>query len=313
MATIQLIPITRTNWRECARLKVADDQQHFVAPNMGSLAQAAYEANWMPFAIYDGQSMVGFTMFGLDEWTGPRVWGILRLMVAEAHQGKGYGTEAMRLVLEFIRRHPSRIEDVYISYVPENTAAPHIYSKLGFKKIGKTPDGEEDLMHLAIALPPEEDLPSVQLVPITRHNWQACVSLQVGQDQRNRVAPNMYSLAQAAYLGDQIPMAIYAGTLMVGFVMFGQEEHEGQQVWSIGRLMIAAPQQGKGYGEAALHEVLARLSRHPSRSEDVYIGHTPENAPAAALYRKLGFKNVWVDPDDDEQVMHLKLGLVEID
>ncbi|WP_124727911.1 GNAT family N-acetyltransferase [Staphylospora marina] len=60
----------------------------------------------------------------------------IRIMIAsEKHQGKGYGTEAMKLMLEYgfgiLNLH--RIE---LNVFPFNPRAIHVYEKLGFKKEG---------------------------------------------------------------------------------------------------------------------------------------------------------------------------------
>lgn len=50
--TIALREITRANWRECAGLETTPAQRHFVASNAQSLAQAAYESEWIPRAAW---------------------------------------------------------------------------------------------------------------------------------------------------------------------------------------------------------------------------------------------------------------------
>lgn len=151
MAEVKLQKISKENWRVCVRLKVADDQQNFVATNAVSLAQAAYETNWRPHGVYVDDEMVGFIMFGLEEYQGKDVWDIIRVMTAEDHQGHGYGRQAIEEVLKIMQADPSPATDVYISFLPDNDAARHVYSKLGFVDVGLTPDGSEVLMHLKIS------------------------------------------------------------------------------------------------------------------------------------------------------------------
>src|SRR5262245_38753883 len=45
----------------------------------------------------------------------------------------------------------------------------------------------------------EEDAMAVTLRPVTRENWRAVARLEVAEGQRQFVAPNVYSLAEAAY------------------------------------------------------------------------------------------------------------------
>lgn len=151
MPAIALQDITEDNWHECTRLRLKPEQQHFVAANAFSLAQAAYQRNWIPQAIYAADDMVGFVMYGLYDDDGRTVWAIVRLMVDERYQGKGYGRATMLQVLEQMRTHESSVRDVYISFVPDNEAARRLYTDLGFVDVGMTSDGEEVLMHLQLS------------------------------------------------------------------------------------------------------------------------------------------------------------------
>ena len=60
----------------------------------------------------------------------------------------------------------------------------------------------------------------VELRPVTKENYRQCMRLDVRDDQKDFVAPNVISLVQAHYEGNLRPMAIYYEDNMVGFVMF---------------------------------------------------------------------------------------------
>ncbi|MET0752647.1 MAG: GNAT family N-acetyltransferase [Pyrinomonadaceae bacterium] len=136
---VSLREIDRYNYRECISLKVAGGQEKFVAPNVFSIAQSKIYPNLNPFTIYTGDEMVGFVMYGYNEDDG-RFW-LDRLMIAEKHQGKGYGRAATLEVIERL----SQIEDcreIYLSFVPENTGAEKLYSSIGFARTGELEQGE---------------------------------------------------------------------------------------------------------------------------------------------------------------------------
>jgi diamine N-acetyltransferase len=137
--TITLRDITRANWRECISLETTPEQRGFVASNAISLAQAAYETEWMPRAIYADEVMVGFVMYGLSR-EEPVFW-IMRLMVDAQHQGKGYGRAAMEEVLRGLKRQPDCAQ-LAISYEPENGGARALYLSLGFRETGEVLYGE---------------------------------------------------------------------------------------------------------------------------------------------------------------------------
>lgn len=149
MAVI-LRDVTRENWQECIRLKLAPEQEPFVQPNTYSLAESKFMPTFIPQAIYardevtGAETMVGFVMYGFfpdgEPPFGRRHW-IFRLMVAHEHQGRGYGSAALRIVLDRLRADPA-CADVLIGYVPGNTIAGKLYARLGFTPFGDAPWGE---------------------------------------------------------------------------------------------------------------------------------------------------------------------------
>ena len=60
----------------------------------------------------------------------------------------------------------------------------------------------------------------IELSEITRANLRQCIALTVADDQRDFVASNLCSLAEAEADGVSIPMAAYADEVMVGFTMY---------------------------------------------------------------------------------------------
>ncbi len=136
---IQLKEIDRHNFSEVIKLKVADDQQSFVASNVFSLAQAKVYPECECLAIYNDETLVGFTMYCLDH-EDQEYW-IYRLMIDAQQQGKGHGKAAMELVIEQLKRDPEH-HVIYISFEPENIAAQKLYEKLGFRADGRVIDGE---------------------------------------------------------------------------------------------------------------------------------------------------------------------------
>lgn len=134
---------------------------------------------------------------------------------------------------------------------------------------------------------------TVSLREITPENWEAILKLAVRDDQKNFVANNLYSLAEAKIFPEHVPLAIYADEQPVGFLMYTFER--SRKEWWIFRLMIAAGEQGQGYGRAAMQQAIARMHAQPG-CDRIFISFEPENAPAEQLYRSLGFvpnNEVW--------------------
>ena len=143
----EIHPVTVENWKALIRLKVRDDQKHFVASNTYSIAQAQFgdefEGHWdlFPFGIYNGDTPVGFLMYGLNFENPNHQAFIQRLMVDENFQGKGYGRFGMEWMLKLFRAD-ERIKTVGISYEPENDGARKLYASLGFVETGEIVEGE---------------------------------------------------------------------------------------------------------------------------------------------------------------------------
>lgn len=126
----------------------------------------------------------------------------------------------------------------------------------------------------------------ITLQPVTRQTFERVIALKTTPEQERFVAPNLYSLAEAAVEPDWTPLAICAGEEVVGFAMFGLEAGAGR--WWIIRYMIDAGRQGQGYGTAALPKLIALMTeRHAPR--EILLGYEPENAVAARLYARFGF------------------------
>lgn len=140
MKEIMLRPITPENWRESIALKVREDQQGFVASNVHSLAEAKVYPECVPLAIYAGDTMVGFLMYGCSE-DDKQYW-LIRFMIDARYQGRGYGKAALTQIIQEMRRLPG-CDRIYLSYEPENAVAEQLYAGFGFKPSGDYIGGEK--------------------------------------------------------------------------------------------------------------------------------------------------------------------------
>jgi len=131
---LHLKTITKDNWIDAISLRVKEDQVNFVASNAVSLAQLNFLENFHAKGIYYGDEMVGFTLYGIDE-DDHEFW-IYRMMIDAKHQGKGYGKESVKLVIDDIKAiKEERHQTITLSYEPTNVHAKRIYEKMGFKEV----------------------------------------------------------------------------------------------------------------------------------------------------------------------------------
>jgi len=131
---LYLNTITKENWLKAISLRVREDQVKFVASNAVSLAQLNFLDNFHAKGIYHAEEMIGFTLYGIDE-DDQEYW-MYRLMIDQNHQGKGYGKQAVQLVIDDIRKmKKDHHQTITLSYEPSNEHAKRIYEKMGFVEV----------------------------------------------------------------------------------------------------------------------------------------------------------------------------------
>jgi diamine N-acetyltransferase len=146
----------------------------------------------------------------------------------------------------------------------------------------------------------------VSLKDVTADNWEAVVELELGADQEDLVASNLYSVAESHFDPDARPRAVYAGKRVVGFLMYDVQRTRGKsREASIYRFMIDRRHQGKGYGRAALGQALDEIRAIP-HVRRVSIRYMPDNPVAKPFYASFGFKEAGRDRDG-ETIAELKL------
>lgn len=144
MATVSLRPITSTNVREILDLRVSPEQEKFVAPNAYSLSEALFEPKAWYRAVYADETPVGFIMMEEDQEKGK--YYLWRFLIDAKYQGKGYGYQAIQLLIERVRQLPNARE-MTLSYVPDLHSPQPFYQKLGFVDTGEA-DEDELIMRL---------------------------------------------------------------------------------------------------------------------------------------------------------------------
>lgn len=152
---LRLEKVNGKNVWDILKLSVKEEQKHFVSGNDRSIIEAYTTITGggyaYPFGIYNDDVLVGFLMVGYDTdeyWENPPAiaknnYSLWRLMIDKNHQHKGYGKEAVRLALDFIKSLPcGKAEYCWLSYEPENTVAKELYKSFGFKETGDMDEGE---------------------------------------------------------------------------------------------------------------------------------------------------------------------------
>ena len=137
---VTLREITKDDLVAVLSLAVKPEQEGLVANTAKSIAQAHFHDEAWFRGVYAGDEMVGFLMLSLEpEKAEYFVW---RMLIDGKHQGRGHGTRAMELAIDYVRTLPDA-KALILSHVPKEGHAGPFYEKLGFVYTGEVEEGEQ--------------------------------------------------------------------------------------------------------------------------------------------------------------------------
>ena len=148
---VSLRAITSRNLKAILALSVTEEQKKvYPRSNAYSIAEGHYppddDAVWMR-AIYAGDNPVGFLMTSEDPDRGE--YFLWRLMVDAKHQGKGYGSRAVELLIERIKASPNA-KELLTAHLKDDGDAGSFYRKLGFEYTGEVLDSGDHVMKISL-------------------------------------------------------------------------------------------------------------------------------------------------------------------
>ena len=166
---ITLKKISWDNYEAVIALKVADTQKDFVCSNEYTLAQcyvgivSSDEPNRQDtFAIYNDENLVGFSfsVYETDDsdeededdlFTDKAWYNLMRLMIDEKHQGKGYGKAALAKLIDHFKSLPhGEATAIISSYKPNNVAMQKMFALYEFAECGFDDEDGENIVRLPL-------------------------------------------------------------------------------------------------------------------------------------------------------------------
>lgn len=140
-APVELAEVTEDTVRGICLLSetLGEIQRGMVADNAISLAQAHFSPHARFWAIQAGKAPVGFMMI-IDDPVTPEYY-LWRFMIAEPYQGRGYGRQAMELLIDYVSGRPGA-ELLSLSCGQGEGSPQPFYEKLGFTPTGEFDDDE---------------------------------------------------------------------------------------------------------------------------------------------------------------------------
>ncbi|MCP4123494.1 MAG: GNAT family N-acetyltransferase [Bacteroidetes bacterium] len=127
----------------------------------------------------------------------------------------------------------------------------------------------------------------ISLREVNKDNIIKILNLKVYEEQQDQVATNAISIAQGSVHEEAWYRGIYADDVPVGFVMLSLNTIK-KEYW-IWRYMIDKEHQGKGYGKAALEQVVDFMRTQPDIKE-IKLSYVPKEKGASdKFYANCGF------------------------
>lgn len=139
---------------------------------------------------------------------------------------------------------------------------------------------------------------TISLRAVTADNFDILSELPLLPQQRDYLASNDYSIAQASfYPATMHTRAVYCDEEVIGFLMFvSPDDDDPPGHYRIWRFMVDHWRQGQGHGRAALGLALAEIRARPD-ARSIEICYKPGNANAKKFYASMGFVETGMDAE----------------
>ncbi|WP_171177850.1 N-acetyltransferase [Ruegeria sp. HKCCD8929] len=143
--------LTKDTLRPLAALNVREEQTSFVSSNLMTMAQSVFEPGSEIYGIWNDDTPLGLLAIvdmshpeaDLDEGDDPDGIYVWRLMVDQAHQGRGYGQAALEFAKSLAQERGR--SKLIISVVDEPGGAMPLYKVFGFRPTGRIAHGEVEM------------------------------------------------------------------------------------------------------------------------------------------------------------------------
>lgn len=133
---IRLVEINESNYFDVIRLSVSEEQQKYLDCPIGIVARGYIyrEARARVIGIENEDELVGVALVkDMDE--EPACYDLQQFMIDQRFQNKGYGTEALRQIIEQLKKE-AKYKCVEVCVNKADTSALRVYEKVGFVDTG---------------------------------------------------------------------------------------------------------------------------------------------------------------------------------
>ena len=145
---IKLVNVTEHNWLDIFSLSVHENQKKFLATPTGIVARGYIyrSCNARVYGISNDGHIIGAALVkDMDE--EPSCYDLQQFMIDQRFQNKGYGTEALRLILSVLSNE-RKYGQVEVCVNKDNATALWMYKKVGFEDTGYIDESVPDCYNL---------------------------------------------------------------------------------------------------------------------------------------------------------------------
>ena len=147
---INLREITNDNWLEMLDLEITKAQEDYVALPSEAIAASKFYDYYVNRGVYLGDKPIGFIQYypNYDDDKPNEIF-IDQLLIDVNSQGQGYGTAAVKLVLDEIKQLPG-FNAISICYVEGHDVMKRFFERFNFKVVEQD-EFDETIMELHYA------------------------------------------------------------------------------------------------------------------------------------------------------------------
>ncbi len=145
---MKLISVTEDNWMDVASLSVKEYQKGYVAPAIGILARGyVYRGSNVKIYAFENDGIIVGTALVREFTDEPLGYDLQQFLIDRQYQNRGYGTQALRLVLDELRSE-NHYDHVELCVKKADTEAIRLYKKLGFRDSGYVDEDLPDSLNM---------------------------------------------------------------------------------------------------------------------------------------------------------------------
>ncbi|MEQ3446427.1 GNAT family N-acetyltransferase [Pseudoalteromonas sp. XMcav2-N-2] len=295
---ITLKPATKDNYSGVFALQLLSEDLSYIASPAEALAESAFFPYYRNLLIYHQQTLVGFMQYHPMEPEGTKhEYAITQLLIDKRYRRQGFATQALRALLTQLQAK-SDCQVISAVYVQGNERMRALLSQLSFEFKGRWNDNA-----CLMEWHRTSQHPAVFLSTIWHENFEHLSDLQLHEKQKPLVAPNDWTLLEAAYNPEYEIRAINYRGEQVGLIMWVFEKPHRVSIW---RLMVDKTYQQQGIGRQALSAALEEIRSLPEVTE-IAICYVPDNPVAKDFYASFGFVETGFDEEEEEMLAEIRI------